>query len=82
MNNGEYLLCFWSSYFLLALYFIFAYISKKMTIHYLGVILLIIAGFMMLFNLQTWQQASLKWIKPLQKLFSEKIGYPSLLLVF
>lgn len=41
--------------FLLILYLIFAYIRKKTTIRYLGFILLIIASFMLVFNLQTWQ---------------------------
>lgn len=46
--------------FLLILYLIFAYIRKKTTIRYLGFILLIIASFMLVFNLQTWQQALLE----------------------
>ncbi len=41
--------------FLLFLYATIAYVRKRTTIHYLGFILLIISGFMLVFNLQTWQ---------------------------
>ena len=62
--------------FLLILYFIFAYIRKKTTIHYLGFILLIISGFMLVFNLQTWQQALLELDHVSTQALSEKVGYP------
>ena len=54
--------------FLLFLYATIAYVRKRTTIHYLGFILLIISGFMLVFNLQTWQQALLEMDK--------MIGYP------
>ncbi|EOH89850.1 hypothetical protein ACTNBL_02690 [Enterococcus villorum] len=62
--------------FLLVLYFIFAYIRKKNTIHYLGFILLIISGFMLAFNLQTWQQALLEMDQHSTQHLSDKVGYP------
>ena len=62
--------------FLLILYFVFAYIRKKTTIHYLGFILLIISGFMLVFNLQTWQQALQELDQFSVKALSERVGYP------
>ncbi len=62
--------------FLLVLYFIFAYIRKTTTIHYLGFILLIISGFMLVFNLQTWQQALLELEQTSANTLSEQVGYP------
>lgn len=62
--------------FLLILYFVFAYIRKKTTIHYLGFILLIISGFMLVFNLQTWQQALQELDQFSAKALSERVGYP------
>lgn len=57
--------------FLLILYLVFALIRKRTSIHYLGFILLIIAGFMLVFNLQTWQQA----VSELSHSSSAELGY-------
>ena len=62
--------------FLLILYLNFAYIRKKTTIRYLGFILLIIASFMLVFNLQTWQQALLEMEQASSRSLSDQLGYP------
>ena len=62
--------------FLLFLYATIAYVRKRTTIHYLGFILLIISGFMLVFNLQTWQQALLEMDKMTPHALSKMIGYP------
>lgn len=62
--------------FLLFLYATIAYVRKRTTIHYLGFILLIISGFMLVFNLQTWQQALLEMDKISPQALSKVLGYP------
>lgn len=62
--------------FLLFLYATIAYVRKRTTIHYLGFILLIISGFMLVFNLQTWQQALFEMDKMTPHALSKMIGYP------
>ena len=62
--------------FLLFLYATIAYVRKRTTIHYLGFILLIISGFMLVFNLQTWQQALLEMDKMTPHALSKVLGYP------
>jgi hypothetical protein len=62
--------------FLLILYLFFAYLRKKKNIHYLGFILLIIAGFMLVFNLQTWQQAVTEMDHLTAQEVSQQVGYP------
>ncbi|MBO0482353.1 hypothetical protein [Candidatus Enterococcus courvalinii] len=62
--------------FLFALYLGFAYLRKKTKIHYLGFILLIISGFMFVFNLQTWQQAATEMQNISSQTLSAQIGYP------
>ncbi|MGM9903973.1 hypothetical protein A5844_000153 [Enterococcus sp. 10A9_DIV0425] len=61
---------------LLFIYFIFAYIRKRSTIHYLGIILFIISSFMLMFNLQTWQQATTELAYLSSDQLSDRIGYP------
>ncbi|MDA9461838.1 hypothetical protein B835_1765 [Enterococcus mundtii 3F] len=61
--------------FLLILYLVFALIRKRTSIHYLGFILLIIAGFMLVFNLQTWQQALSELSHTSSAELSAKLGY-------
>ena len=68
--------------FLLFLYATIAYVRKRTTIHYLGFILLIISGFMLVFNLQTWQQALLEMDKMTPHALSKMIGYPVYLICF
>ncbi|XIO45605.1 hypothetical protein N8D15_06515 [Enterococcus faecium] len=63
-------------FFLLFLYATIAYVRKRTTIHYLGFILLIISGFMLVFNLQTWQQALLEMDKMTPHALSKVLGYP------
>ena len=58
------------------LYATIAYVRKRTTIHYLGFILLIISGFMLVFNLQTWQQALLEMDKMTPHALSKVLGYP------
>lgn len=62
--------------FLLVLYLFFAYIRKKTTLRYFGFILLIISGFILVFNLQTWQQALLEMEHLSTQRLSDKVGYP------
>lgn len=62
--------------FLFGLYLGFAYLRKKTKIHYLGFILLIVSGFMMVFNLQTWQQAATEMQNISSQTLSTQIGYP------
>ncbi|MBO0462570.1 MULTISPECIES: hypothetical protein [Enterococcus] len=61
--------------FLLILYLLFALIRKRTSIHYLGFILLIIAGFMLVFNLQTWQQALTELAHTSSTELSAELGY-------
>lgn len=61
--------------FLLILYLVFALIRKRTSIHYLGFILLIIAGFMLVFNLQTWQQAVSELSHSSSAELSAELGY-------
>lgn len=61
--------------FLLILYLVFALIRKRTSIPYLGFILLIIAGFMLVFNLQTWQQALSELSHLSSAELSAEIGY-------
>ncbi|MGX7172717.1 hypothetical protein [Enterococcus ratti] len=62
--------------FLWVLYLVFSYIRRKKTIHYLEFILLLISGFMLVFNLQTWQQALIEMNHISSKQLSAKLGYP------
>ncbi|WP_165006642.1 MULTISPECIES: hypothetical protein [unclassified Enterococcus] len=66
--------------FLIILYLVFAYVRKHSNIHYLGFILLIISGFMLVFTLQTWQQALAEMDTYTSQAVSRQIGYPVFLI--